>query len=611
MGFNLGNGLAALGQWAGEAGLQAIKADAEKQQTILASQLAEQRQEKQNEAEGLPIKRETMQLELDRDKAFSAEAKASQPSMIPGVINTDTTAGTAGAAGTAAPPAPTYSDPFAERYLPGNATADQKRLFRQLVGTSGRKEALAYAAKLAEPYDLRENTVRKAGGVTLDTNPGPQATPITDADRAAFGLLKSDVGYMEKGKPTILRQPDYAVWLAGREETARANARLAADAANPNQKPDAGYRWDATHTKQEYIPGGPADPTTARTLADSRRPTPEQQAADTTATTGARLGVENKPENQKPEPGMMWNAAHTGQVPIPGASHDPNTIQAEATARATGTAAGSPDKFDKPIMVEADDGQGGKMDVLAAWNRITHDWVTADKAGTSLTGVRLPEVVPGGGRSSTIVSRILNSAKDSVTSLDNLMHLPARAGGGYFGALGQTTNLAEVGKRYFAAKVTTQEVKDANTTFIGLGKAIATLDASGVGINKDLIEQMQGLRVLDTDNQYDKMRKIGEIRQLSDNALESAIVSPMLTREQKTYAQGLRDKIAALVPWSPNDVSALEQSRNPQDTLMDMARKSGVAGKAAAPAATPPQAAPRAAAPPAANGWTVQRVPTP
>lgn len=247
----------------------------------------------------------------------------------------------------------------------------------------------------------------------------------------------------------------------------------------------------------------------------------------------------------------------------------------------------SADKFDKPISIEADDGAGGRAQFLAQQDRNTGEWVTADKFRKPLENVQLPENVPGGARTAGQINRIINAAKDAVTGLQNISQLPSTATGSLFGANGQTTSLLDVGKRWLGNSITSQEVQDANVSFVGLGKALATLDSGGLQSSQALMTQMDKLQLMPGDTQYTKMRKLAEIRQLADNSLETTINGPLLSTTQKKYAQTLRDALAKAIPWTPNDVSKLQQSKSPTATLRDYAVGQGLGG---------------------GNGWTVQKV---
>ena len=88
-------------------------------------------------------------------------------------------------------------------------------------------------------------------------------------------------------------------------------------------------------------------------------------------------------------------------------------------------------QFDKPQLVETDDGKGGTWRGMAQQNNRTGQWVTADDKRTPIDStnmVIIPESMGagGGGRFAGQVIRIMTSAKQATAELGNLVQLHRR-----------------------------------------------------------------------------------------------------------------------------------------------------------------------------------------
>ena len=238
-------------------------------------------------------------------------------------------------------------------------------------------------------------------------------------------------------------------------------------------------------------------------------------------------------------------------------------------------------QFNKPQLVETDDGKGGTQRILAQQDNRTGQWVTADEKRTPINAtnmVILPESMAagGGGRYAGQVTRILTSAKDATTEIRNLVELPLEASAGWFGGVQNATPHSLIGatKDVLAQKITSQEVQDFNTSMVGMGKALAALESGGMQTNQALIAQFDRLALQEGDTNLTKMRKLATMRQQAENALESNLTSPLLGKEQKEFAKKLIDDLRVAVPWRPSDVTKLERSNKPGATMGDFAKSS-------------------------------------
>lgn len=239
--------------------------------------------------------------------------------------------------------------------------------------------------------------------------------------------------------------------------------------------------------------------------------------------------------------------------------------------------------YEKPQLVETDDGKGGTNRVLAQQDKKTGQWVTADEKRTPIDGsnmVIIPESMGagGGGRFAGQVMRILNSAKGATSEIANIVQLPITSSEGWFAGRGQGPSLLAATKEVLTNKVTSQEVQDFNTSMIGLSRHLATLETGGMQTNEALVKKFEGLALKEGDTHWTKMRKLGTMRQDAENALDSVLTSPLLGKKQKEFAEALIKDLKAAVPWTPNDVTRLQRlaDKNPNATIGDVGQKTGL-----------------------------------
>lgn len=252
--------------------------------------------------------------------------------------------------------------------------------------------------------------------------------------------------------------------------------------------------------------------------------------------------------------------------------------------------------YDKPQLVELSteknkklypngvvpEDVGGTDQVLAQQNKKTGQWFTADERRIPLdaTGSKIiPESMAAGGgsRVGAQVMRILINAHDATSEIRNIAELPLSASSGWFAGRGQKPGLMNAVKEVLTEKVNPQEVQDFNTSMIGLGRAMAMLESGGLTISDTVMKQYDRLALNEGDTQLTKMRKLATMRQQTENALKGTMSSPFVGKAQREQINGLLKDLREAVPWTPQDVTKLQQAKNPTATMKDFAKSSGVA----------------------------------
>lgn len=251
--------------------------------------------------------------------------------------------------------------------------------------------------------------------------------------------------------------------------------------------------------------------------------------------------------------------------------------------------------YDKPQLVEIStaknkslypngvvpDDIGGTDQVLAQQNKKTGQWYTADEKRIPLdaTGSKIiPESMAAGGgsRVGAQVLRILINAHDATSEIRNIAELPLTASSGWLAGRGQAPGLISAVKEVLSQKVLPQEVQDFNTSMIGLGRAMAMLESGGMQISDTVMKQYDRLALQEGDTNLTKMRKLGTMRQQTENALRGTMSSPFVGKAQREQINQLMKDLVKAVPWTPSDVTKLQQSKNPSATMKDYATSSGV-----------------------------------
>jgi len=201
----------------------------------------------------------------------------------------------------------------------------------------------------------------------------------------------------------------------------------------------------------------------------------------------------------------------------------------------------------------------------------------------------------GGGRSVVYNGRIIASGNEVARALKNITDLPVQSNVGVLG-FGQpkSTGLFSAGLAGLKNELNSDQVKDYNTLWTGVSRNLGTLETSGLATTGDLIKSIDKLAFVPGDNGYNALRKLAEVRQITEAALEPKLADPSVPQQQKDFINGIINNVQQAVPYNHSDLTKFKKAQkdNPSLTFNDFA---GQTLKA--------QAAPAAALP---AGWSVQ-----
>ena len=153
--------------------------------------------------------------------------------------------------------------------------------------------------------------------------------------------------------------------------------------------------------------------------------------------------------------------------------------------------------------------------------------------------------------------RAVNSLGGLVSAVEAIKELPAGTTTGLLPNLQTKDGLLNYVRNNIGRKITKREQEEMNTLFTGIGRNLASIEASGAATGlSELSKQMQsGLYInAGTDDPYKVAIKLADIKRIAVENILPAIQSGVLTKGQSAVAQALVDKLEAAIPYSTVDV---------------------------------------------------------
>jgi len=229
-------------------------------------------------------------------------------------------------------------------------------------------------------------------------------------------------------------------------------------------------------------------------------------------------------------------------------------------------------KFQKNIEeIEIPDGKGGTKKV-AAQQGADGGWYSADQFRTPYPApTRIAKPMDVTGRENQTNQRILQDMADATKDIGNAMALPMSVSTGLFGGRKQGGSLFSAAKEVLINEVTPQDVQDFQTAMVGVGRAIAGMQTQGMQVSDALLNRMDKMDLKEGDTYLTKMRKMATLRQHVDNAMEVFLANPRVGDDQKNLAKELMGELHQAVPFTVPDVTKLENSKNPQMSMTEVA----------------------------------------
>jgi hypothetical protein len=191
-------------------------------------------------------------------------------------------------------------------------------------------------------------------------------------------------------------------------------------------------------------------------------------------------------------------------------------------------------------------------------------------------------------RSSVMFNRVAASANEAVQALKNISELPVTTSTGWFGSAQPGHSLLDSVKGVLSQKVTSQEAQDYKTMIAGVSRSLSTIETAGLAPNGSITHSMDSITLNEGDSQLTKLRKLAETRQIIEKGIEPNLSNPKLAPAQRDLITKIISDVQSAIPFTQHDITQLQQSKNPNATLLDFARKTGLPTQQGAPAGQPP-----------------------
>lgn len=239
------------------------------------------------------------------------------------------------------------------------------------------------------------------------------------------------------------------------------------------------------------------------------------------------------------------------------------------------------------ITMRGQDLEAGRAGIPAGYER---DPNTPGALRPIVGGPHDPNATSAGmdSRSSVMFNRVASSANEAVQALKNIAELPVTTSTGWLGTAQPGTSLMGSVKSVLAQKLTSQEAQDYKTMIAGVSRSLSTIETAGLAPNGSITHSMDSITIGEQDTQLTKLRKLAETRQIIEKGIEPNLSNPKLAPPQRELINKIISEVQAAIPFTQHDITKLQQSKNPNATLLDFAKQSGLPTTAAQPAAHPP-----------------------
>jgi hypothetical protein len=184
-------------------------------------------------------------------------------------------------------------------------------------------------------------------------------------------------------------------------------------------------------------------------------------------------------------------------------------------------------------------------------------------------------------RSGALFQRVLSSANEATSAIDNITNLPVGASSGWLGVgASPGTSWTSSAKGVLTNKLSPQTVQSYMTMLPGLAKNLAMVESGGLQTAQSLNDVFSKLELREGDTGYTQLHKLAEYRQIVEKGIEPYLSNPKIPQEQKDKIQDMIDGLRTSIPFTHNDVTRLEQihQKNPETTFGQYIAAQGLSG---------------------------------
>ena len=156
-----------------------------------------------------------------------------------------------------------------------------------------------------------------------------------------------------------------------------------------------------------------------------------------------------------------------------------------------------------------------------------------------------------------MAQRAVNSLGGVASALESMKELPAGTTTGILPNLQTKDGLLNYVRNNVGRKVSSREAEILNTLFTGIGRNLASIEASGAATGlAELSKQMQNGVYINAgvDDPYKVAIKLADIRRIATENIRPAIESGLMPKQQAEVAAKLVERIEKAIPYTTVDV---------------------------------------------------------
>jgi hypothetical protein len=197
------------------------------------------------------------------------------------------------------------------------------------------------------------------------------------------------------------------------------------------------------------------------------------------------------------------------------------------------------------------------------------DKATGGAVDTGVNAVPKGTAGASGGRDAVMNSRMINAGEEIQGDLHNLMKLDIGSNAGWLSGKSDGGGVMSSVKSGLANKMTTQQTQTYNVEIAGIQRNLSAIEASGLAPAGSLTHAMDAVVVQPGDTSETAMRKMAQIRQITENGMKNILNKDDVNDAQKKEVQGIIDGIQKAVPFTQDDIDGWKSSKKKGESFND------------------------------------------
>lgn len=157
-----------------------------------------------------------------------------------------------------------------------------------------------------------------------------------------------------------------------------------------------------------------------------------------------------------------------------------------------------------------------------------------------------------------ILQRAVNALGGAASAMETIVELGQGTTTGIFPYLSNKEGMLNYVKDMAGRKISSRDADMLNTALAGLGRNLATIEASGLATGLTTLAQKLESGVFINAGQDDPFRvamKLADMKRVAIEGIKPAVTSGLLTPDQKKTAEELIDRIEKVIPYNTVEVA--------------------------------------------------------